>query len=44
MIARAKRLAEACSNGRSCRVLRLVSIASAIESGTADSLSNTEIV
>ena len=39
----AKRLAEACSSGRSWRVLRLVSMASAIESGRADSLSKTAI-
>src|ERR1700730_2171237 len=39
----AKRRAEANSSGRSLRVLRLVSMASTIESGKADSLSNTAI-
>ena len=39
----AKRRAEASSRGRSLRVLRLVSMASTIESGKADSLSKTAI-
>jgi hypothetical protein len=40
----AKRRAEASSRGRSLRVLRLVSMSSTIESGNADSLSNTATV
>ena len=40
----AKRRAEDSSSGRSLRVLRLVSISKTMESGKADSLSNTEIV